>query len=48
MFQITQRNYIKKKFIEIAVSFASIEPLTLKPFFDKVYLRCGAQTTGPF
>lgn len=47
MFQITQRNYIKK-IIEIDVSFASIEPLTLKPFFDKVYLRCGAQTTGPF
>lgn len=43
MFQITQRNNIKKKIIEIAVSFASIEPLTLK-----VYLRCGAQTTGPF
>lgn len=34
---------MEKKIIEIAVSFASIEPFTLK-----VYLRCGAQTIGLF
>lgn len=45
MFQKTQRNYKKKNYRDYRDyrSFASIEPLTLK-----VYLRCGAQTTGPF